>query len=105
MSTEQQFTISPSAERFLRGTVTVPGQEMGLVLAYGFEDKDVQGRVVDRYDGLHFYVAWNDPGSWSGERVRTAGRNLWISSDVAQAIRGKTLTVMRHESQDLLVAV
>ncbi len=109
---EPPFIVSRRAEKFLRGFVDVPGQEMGLVLAYGFEDKEADGRIADRYDGVHFYVGWNEPGKWSGERVSIAGLDLWISGDVAEALRGKTLTVIqRHEGEkeigvrELLVAV
>ena len=112
MATDPSFAVSPSAEKFLRSLRRLPGMEMGLMLAYGFERKDSNGQITDQYDGVHFYVAWDEPRVWSGEQVTIAGLDLWINKDIAEALRGKTLTFLHRNNgtkqtdiEDLLVAV
>jgi hypothetical protein len=101
-----RFTVSPRAEKFLRTLSERPGLEMGLVLANGFEDKDMDGRITDRHSGTHFYVGWDESGKWCGERVAIAGLGLWISLEVTEALQGKTLTIRpTREQKELLVAV
>jgi hypothetical protein len=80
---------------------------MGLVLANGFEDKEPDGLIADQYSGIHFYVGWDEPGKWSGVIVTIGGLNLWVSSDVAEALQGKTLTIVERTglTRKLLAAV
>lgn len=85
---------------------------MGLVLSYGFEDKEPDGRIGDQHSGTHFYVGWNEPGKWSGERINIAGLKLWVPAGVAEALRGKILTIVERDQtgrqigvRGLLVAV
>ena len=112
MASGAPFGVSPSAEKFLRSLRSIPGLEMGLVFAYGFESMHPCGQIRDQYDGVHFYVGWDDRGKWSRECISMAGLDLWVSRDVAEALQGKTLTVLRRgrargqtDIEDLLVAV
>jgi len=106
MRKEPQIGVSRNAEKFLRTLSERSGLEMGLLLSYGFENKESDGRITDRFSGTHFYIGWNEPGSWSGERVTIAGLKLWISNDVAKVLQGKTLTIIERdgEEKELLVA-
>ena len=112
MAADDPIDVSPSVQKFLRSLRSLPGMEMGLMLAYGFESSDPNGQSTDKYDGIHFYVGWNERGKWSGKQVSIAGLDLWISEEIAAVLRGKTLTILRRDNmvkqngiEDLLVAV
>ena len=113
MSSPPPFTISPEAENYLKARSVPTGDEAGLSVANTFEVRDREGKVTDRYEGLHLTIGYAKPGYWSGTRVAFGSTEFWISEDTITELRGKTLKLIRRYEgkkqpgriQNLLVAV
>jgi hypothetical protein len=94
------FTISPEADAYLQARKLPPDNEAGITAANSYEMRDRDGKVTDHYKGLHFVIAYDKPGKWTGTRVTCGSVTFWIPDATLEQLRGKTLRFIRRYEGD-----